>query len=170
MKAEKTIAMLIILFIVLLSSCVTDQLFNKKEPQSESENEQAEDVKEPVQEVLSEIPSNQDIDGTWINADYDNEGRSGKVVYTKTGEGTYNYEAIDKSDGSGNIFPGTVKYIERYIDSEGRLCGKSLVTLEGCMSWETLDRISADGNTLELQSGVAQINTDGARYSIYYRQ
>lgn len=72
MKAEKTIATLIILFIVLLSSCVTDQLFNKKEPQSESENEQAEDVKEPVQEVLSEIPSNQDIDGTWINADYDN--------------------------------------------------------------------------------------------------
>ncbi len=170
MKIKKTSAVLIILCMVLLSSCITDKLFDKAESESESENVEVEDVKEPVQEVLSEIPLDQDIDGTWINPDYDSDGRSGKVVYMKTGEGTYNYEAIDKSDGSGNIYPGTVKYIERYIDSEGRLCGKSLVTLEGGMSWETLDRISADGNTLEAQSGVAQINPDGARYSIYYRQ
>ncbi len=170
MKIKKTITMLIILCMVLLSSCITDKLFDKAEPESESENVEVEDVKEPVQEVLSEIPANQDIDGAWINPDYDNDGRSGKVVYTKTGEGMYNYEAVDKSDGSGNVYPGTAKYIERYIDSEGRLCGKSLVTLEGGMSWETLDRISADGNTLELQSGVTQINPDGARYSIYYRQ
>ncbi len=116
------------------------------------------------------MPANQDIDGTWINPEYDSEGRSGKVIYIKTGEGMYYYEAIDTSDSSGNKYPGTVKYIERYIDSEGRLCGKSLVTLEGGMSWEALDRISADGNTLEVQSGVAQINPDGARYSIYYRK
>jgi hypothetical protein len=169
---KKIITMLILICIILMSSCAsfTDKLFDRTESDSESDNTQVEDVKEPVQEILSEIPSNQDIDGIWINPDYDSEGRSGKVVYMKTAEGMYDYEAIDKSDGSGNIYPGTVKYIERYIDTEGRLCGKSLVTLEGGMSWETLDRINVDGNTLELQSGVAQIDPNGARYSVYYRQ
>jgi hypothetical protein len=37
------------------------------------------------------------------------------------------------------------------------------------MSWETLDRIAADGSTLEVQSGVRKINPKGPRHSIYYR-
>jgi len=57
-----------------------------------------------------------------------------------------------------------------WVDSEGRRVGKSEVTLEGGMSWETLDRISVDGTTLEVQSGVDKIDANGPRYSIYYRQ
>ena len=85
-------------------------------------------------------------------------------------DGTILYIAYDNDSGTGNKYEGTVKYKERWADSEGRICGKSDVTLSGGMTWETLDRISADGNTLEVQSGTPEIDPKGPRYSIYYRR
>ena len=108
------------------------------------------------------------IEGTWINPDYNDEGRSARVVYTLNADGTYTYLAFDRVEG-GDVYEGTVKYLKTWIDEEGRSCGQSVVTLGG-MSWDTLDRIAADGSTLEVQSGVRKINPKGPRYSIYYRQ
>ena len=68
------------------------------------------------------------------------------------------------------IYEGTVDIKEIKKDSQGRVIGKSVVTLDGAMSWETLFRISADGSTLEVQSGTESIDPKGPRYSIYYRQ
>jgi hypothetical protein len=108
------------------------------------------------------------IAGTWINPDYNDEGRSARVVYTLNADGTYTYLAFDRVEG-GQVYEGTVKYVKTWIDEQGRNCGQSVVTLGG-MSWDTLDRIAADGSTLEVQSGVRKINPKGSRYSIYYRQ
>ncbi|MBN1797835.1 MAG: hypothetical protein JW822_04635 [Spirochaetales bacterium] len=134
-------------------------------------------------EEIAGIPANQNIQvewsgdvsklpiiGTWINADYNNDGRSARVDYIAGSDGTISYAAFDKADGSGNVYKGTVKYLERWTDTEGRQCGKSIVTLDLGMSWETLDRISADGKTLEVQSGVSEIDPKGPRYSVYYRK
>ncbi len=108
--------------------------------------------------------------GTWVNKDYDNEGRSGRVDYIANSDGTIGYAAYDKSDGSGNVYKGTVTYSKRWTDDQGRQCGKCTVTLDFGMSWETLDRISKDGKTLEVQSGVKAIDPKGPRYSVYYRK
>jgi len=108
------------------------------------------------------------IAGTWVNPDYNDEGRSARVVYTLNADGTYTYLAFDRVEG-GQVYEGIVKYVKTWIDEEGRSCGQSVVTLRG-MSWDTLDRIAADGSTLEVQSGVRKINPKGSRYSIYYRQ
>ena len=108
------------------------------------------------------------IAGTWVNPDYNDEGRAARVVYTLNADGTYTYLAFDRIEG-GQVYEGIVKYQKTWIDEEGRSCGQSVVTLRG-MSWETLDRIAADGSTLEVQSGVRKINPNGPRYSIYYRQ
>jgi hypothetical protein len=107
------------------------------------------------------------IAGTWINPEYNDEGRSARLVYTLNADGSYAYLAFDKIEG-GQVYEGTVKYLKTWVDEEGRSCGHCTVTLGG-MSWETLDRISADGSTLEVQSGVRKINPKGSRYSIYYR-
>jgi hypothetical protein len=115
---------------------------------------------------VSQLP----IIGTWINPDYNNDGRSARVEYAANTDGTIGYAAFDKADGSGNVYKGTVKYLERWTDGEGRQCGRSIVTLDIGMSWETLDRISADGKTLEVQSGVKAIDPSGPRYSVYYRE
>ena len=109
-----------------------------------------------------------DIAGTWINPEYNDEGRSARVVYTLNADGTYTYLAFDRIEG-GDVYEGMVKYVKIWIDEQGRSCGQSVVTLGG-MSWDTLDRISADGSALEVQSGVRKINPSGPRYSIYYRQ
>jgi len=107
------------------------------------------------------------IAGTWVNPDYNDEGRSARVVYSLNADGTYTYLAFDRIEG-GEVYEGTVKYLKTWVDEEGRSCGQCVVTLGG-MSWETLDRIAADGSTLEVQSGVRKINPNGSRYSIYYR-
>jgi hypothetical protein len=107
------------------------------------------------------------IEGTWVNPDYNDQGRSARVVYSLNADGTYSYLAFDTIEG-GQVYEGSVKYLKTWIDEEGRSCGQCVVTLGG-MSWETLDRIAADGSTLEVQSGVGKINPDGPRYSIYYR-
>jgi hypothetical protein len=107
------------------------------------------------------------IEGTWVNPDYNDEGRSARVVYSLNADGTYTYLAFERIEG-GEAYEGTVKYLKTWIDEEGRSCGQCVVTLGG-MSWDTLDRIAADGSTLEVQSGVRKINPSSPRYSIYYR-
>ena len=109
------------------------------------------------------------IVGAWVNPEYNDEGRSARVVYSLNADGTYTSLAFDRVDGSGTVYEGTVKYLKTWIDAEGRSCGQCIVTLNKGMSWETLDRIGTDGSTLEVQSGVRKINPKGARYSIYYR-
>ncbi len=124
--------------------------------------------KKPI--PVSGDASEQKLVGTWINPKYNGEGRSAKLEYTLKPDGTIRYVAYDNDDGSGNKFEGTITYKEKWIDSQGRICGKSMVTLSDGMSWETLDRISVDGKTLEVQSGTPNIDPNGPRYSIYYRQ
>ncbi len=124
--------------------------------------------KQPI--PVSGDPSEQKLVGTWINSKYNGEGRSAKLEYTLQPDGTIRYVAYDNDDGSGKKYEGTIKYNEKWIDSQGRICGKSMVSLSDGMSWETLDRISVDGKTLEVQSGTPKIDPNGPRYSIYYRQ
>ncbi len=109
------------------------------------------------------------IVGTWINPEYNSEGRSARLVYSLNEDGTYTYLAFDTADGGGEVYEGTVSYSKIWTDEQGRSCGVCVVTLHGGMSWESLDRISVDGSTLEVQSGVRKINPEAPRYSIYYR-
>jgi len=117
----------------------------------------------------ADLASEHNIAGTWTNAEYNDEGRSARLVYSLTSAGNYTYLAFDTVDGGGNVYEGTVEYLKTWIDAQGRSCGQSIVTLNNGMSWKTLDRISVDGSALEVQSGVRKINPKGPRYSIYYR-
>ena len=113
-------------------------------------------------------PSVHRIVGAWVNPDYNDEERAARLVYSLNADGTFTYMAFDRLDG-GEVYEGTVTYISTWVDEAGRSCGECTVTLDNGMSWRTLDRISVDGNTLEVQSGVRTINPQGPRYSIYYR-
>lgn len=92
------------------------------------------------------------------------------MVYTQKADGTIVYISYDNSDGSGNTYEGTVDVKEMKEGSQGRTVARSVVALAESMSWDTLFRISADGSTLEVQSGTENIDPKGPRYSIYYRQ
>ena len=173
MKRNKIGMFILFLFILVLTgSCssmiksVTDMM--AAGPEEEETSTEMQDTEETVE--TSDIPENKDIAGEWINTDYDTDGRSAKLVYIRNTDKTYTYTAYDKSDGSGNVYTGTVIYLKRWYDDKGNLLGKSKVDLEGGMSWETLERISKDGKSLEVQSGVTEINPSGPRYSIYYRK
>lgn len=124
--------------------------------------------KKPI--PVSGDSSEQKLVGTWMNLKYNGEGRSAKLEYSLKPDGAISYVAYDNDDGSGKKYEGTITYKEKWIDSQGRICGKSMVTLSDGMSWETLDRISVDGKTLEVQSGTPKIDPNGPRYSIYYRK
>jgi hypothetical protein len=136
--------------------------------------EETEKAAEPAAEEAAAEPmsgsTGEGLIGTWINTAYDNEGRSGMVVYGEKSDGTIVYTAYDKSNGSGNSYEGTVSIESASTDAQGRTLIRSNVTLAGGMSWKTLARISADGSTLEVQSGVEKIDPNGPRYSIYYRK
>ncbi len=110
------------------------------------------------------------IIGTWINKDYNGQGRSGRVVYSKDPKGKIRYVATDMADGSGAKYPGSVVFHKQWTDDKGVRHGQSTVTLDQGFAWKTLSRISADGKTLEVQSGVKKINPKGARYSIYHKE
>jgi hypothetical protein len=123
----------------------------------------------PAQTAPANIdPSVHRVVGAWENPAYNNEGRSARVVFSLNADGTFTYLAFDRLDG-GEVYEGVVTYTRTWIDEQGRSCGESTVALNNGMSWNTLDRISVDGNTLEVQSGVRKINPQGPRYSIYYR-
>ena len=157
----------------LLGSCsslmesIIGGMDTEGEEKSSEKTSEAE-VKKPVS--VSGDASDQKIVGTWVNPEYGGKGRSAKLEYTLNSDGTLLYVAYDNEDGSGNKYEGTIRYIEQWIDAQGRLNGKSKVTLSEGMSWETLDRISTDGSTLEVQPGIAKIDPKGPQYSIYYRQ
>jgi hypothetical protein len=168
----------LILALLALSSC--HSLFNaalgsmvgheKEKATAEAESETPEKPASSAQSAPKNIdPSVHRIVGAWENAAYNNEGRSARVVFSLNADGSFTYLAFDRLDGSGEVYEGVVAYIKTWIDDEGRSCGESTVTLNNGMSWNTLDRISVDGNTLEVQSGVRKINPNGPRYSIYYR-
>jgi hypothetical protein len=129
-----------------------------------SESAQAENG-EPSSAPQADSPH--EIAGTWVNPEYNDEGRSARVVYSPNDDGTYTYLAFDRVEG-GEVYEGTVEYQKIWVDEQGRSCGQCVVTLGG-MSWDTLDRIAADGSTLEVQSGVRRIDPEGPRYSIYFR-
>jgi hypothetical protein len=143
------------------------------EPEQEASTETVENAEEAQESPSTEMASGtagEGLAGTWINEDYNGEGRSAKVVYSQTADGSIVYSSYDNSDGSGNVYEGSVDIQEAEEDSEGRTFVKSVVTLDGAMSWETLFRISTDGSVLEVQSGTETIDPGGPRYSIYYRQ
>ncbi len=107
--------------------------------------------------------------GTWTNKGYNGQGRSGRVVYAKASDGKLRYVATDMADGSGKMYSGTVVFHKQWTDPNGRRHAISTVTLDEGFAWKTLSRISQDGKTLEVQSGVAEIDPKGPRYSIYYK-
>ena len=151
---------------------VMDAFLSKPE-EEETTTETVESTEQAEETQTAEITAGSEgegLIGTWINEDYNGDGRSAKVVYTQKADNTIIYSSYDNSDGTGNVYEGTVDIKEMKKDAEGRVLGKSVVTLDGAMSWDTLFRISADGSTLEVQSGTESIDAKGPRYSIYYRQ
>jgi hypothetical protein len=152
----------------MMESVVKKQTAPEDEQAATEENEMA--AAQPADAEQSGTTGSLEVEGSWVNTDYDGQGRSARVVYEKKADGSFRYMAYDNSDGSGNVYTGSVRYKETWTDAQGNRMGRSIVDLEGGMSWETLDRISADGSTLEVQSGVDEINPEGPRYSIYYRQ
>ena len=158
------------LVFVLIGGCssVIDNVIGgafKESQDTEESKSETEEKKAPVF-----VDGDQAIIGIWINKDSNGDKRSAKLIYTANSDGTMSYVVYDNTDGSGKKYEGTATYKEQWTDSQGRLCSKSIVKLLGGMSWEALDRISADGKTLEVQSGVTEINPEGPRYSIYYRE
>jgi uncharacterized protein YceK len=183
MKTRALLPMVAVLFaaVLLFSGCSSlmdmvtgesseNETTEEKASERQKTEEAAETAEKAVEKSKSGTPGNTEIVGTWINPDYDGKGRSGMLVYEKLGVGSYAYKAYDNSDGSGNVYEGTVVYQETWTDGEGRRMGRSSVSLNNGMSWVTLECISADGSTLEVQPGVDEINPNGARYSIYYRK
>ena len=152
----------------LIESAVEDAVAQETEEAITGSDSTADSGKTGGSAAAEAVGEAHPIAGTWINPDYNDEGRSARVVYTLNADGTYTYLAFDRVEG-GQVYEGTVEYVKTWIDEQGRNCGQSVVTLGG-MSWDTLDRIAADGSTLEVQSGVRKINPKGSRYSIYYRQ
>ena len=138
-----------------------EQLIESSEVET-NEQEKTGTVKEDIEK--------QYFIGTWINADYDGQGRSGMVVYIQEDNGSITYSAYDNSDSSGNVYKGSVQILSEWTDDEGRIYTQSKVTLEDGMAWDTLSRISADGKTLEVQPEATEIDIDDSRYSIYYLQ
>ncbi|MEA2016647.1 MAG: hypothetical protein U9O59_08135 [Actinomycetota bacterium] len=134
-------------------------------------DESEEEIKEQEQtDTANEDIERQYFIGTWINTDYDGQGRSGMVLYIQEDDGSITYSAYDNSDGSGNIYKGSVKILSERTDDEGRIYTQSKVTLEDGMAWDTLTRISADGQTPEVQPEATEIDPNNSRYSIYYLQ
>ena len=183
MKTRTSLTMVVMMFVAVLllfgCSSLMDMVTgepseNDKTEEKASERQKTEEAtktaEKTVEKSKSGSPGNAEVLGTWINPDYDGKGRSGMVVYEKPGDGTYAYKAYDNSDGSGNMYEGTIVYQQIWVDGDGRRMGRSSVSLNNGMSWVTLERISADGSTLEVQPGVDEINPNGARYSIYYRK
>ena len=161
---------------LLIGGCsgesVMDAFLSKpEEEETTTETVESAEQAEETQTVEATAGSEgEGLIGTWINEDYNGDGRSAKVVYTQKADNTIVYSSYDNSDGTGNVYEGTVDIKEMNKDAEGRVLGKSVVTLDGAMSWDTLFRISVDGSTLEVQSGTESIDPKGPRYSIYYRQ
>ena len=170
------LAMICLLFAAfLIGGCSGESVMNTfiGEPENETSSEQvesAEESEETKPAAMATGAAGEGLVGTWINEEYNGENRSAKVVYTQKTDGTIVYISYDNSDGSGNAYEGTVDVKEIKLDSQGRSVATSVVTLAGSMSWDTLFRISADGSTLEVQSGTENIDPKGPRYSIYYRQ
>lgn len=163
-------SVIIFLVFILMGGCssIVDNVIGGAFKESKDTEESQSETEEKKVSVPAD--SDQAVIGTWINKDYNSDKRSAKLVYTANSDGTFSYVVYDNTDGSGNKYEGTVTYKEQWTDSQGRLYSKSIVKLLGGMSWEALDRISADGKTLEVQSGVTEINPKGPRYSIYYRE
>jgi hypothetical protein len=158
-----------------LSSCSSlfhtamDSMVEREEDRALAKADAGESAGSPPQTAPRNVDrSMHKIAGAWVNPDYNSEGRAARVVYSPNEDGTYTYVAFDRLDG-GEVYEGTATYLRTWIDEAGRSCGESTVTLNNGMSWRMLDRISADGNTLEVQSGVEKIDPKGLRYSIYYR-
>ena len=168
-----------VLAAALLSSCYSifdaavdsmiDRETDKAAAEARAEAEAKAEGDSPQAPPRNIDPSVHRIVGAWENPEYNAEGRSARVVFSLNADGTFTYLAFGRLDGSGEVYEGTVVYTRTWIDDQGRSCGESTVTLNNGMSWNTLDRISVDGNTLEVQSGVRTINPKGPRYSIYYR-
>jgi len=131
---------------------------------------EAETKEQDQTDTVDEDIEKQYFIGTWINSDYDGQGRSGMVVYIQEDGESITYSAYDNSDGSGNIYKGSIQILSEWIDDEGRMYTQSKVTLEDKMAWDTLGRVSADGQTLEVQPEATEIDSNNSRYSIYYLQ
>ncbi len=128
---------------------------------------------EETKEQTDTVKANSEMQyfiGAWINTEYDGQGRSGMVVYRQETDGTITYSAYDNSDGSGNEYKGSVRFLSEWTDDEGRIYTQSNVTLEDGMAWDTLSRISVDGKTLEVQQEATEIDINDSVYSIYYLQ
>ena len=134
------------------------------------ESSEAETKEQEQTDTVDEDIEKQYFIGTWINSDYDGQGRSGMVVYIQEDGESITYSAYDNSDGSGNIYKGSIQILSEWIDDEGRMYTQSKVTLEDEMAWDTLGRVSADGQTLEVQPEATEIDPNNSRYSIYYLQ
>jgi len=151
---------------------VTDELEEEALDESEQLGESSkEETKE--QEQTGTVKKDSEVQyfiGTWINTDYDGQGRSGMVVYEQETDETISYSAYDNSDGSGNVYKGSVQFLSKWTDDEGRVYAQCNVTLEDGMAWDTLSRVSADGKTLEVQPDATEIDINDSRYSIYYLQ
>jgi len=150
---------------------ITDKVEEALGEQEQPDEISKEETKEQNQAITIEEDSElQYLIGTWINTDYDNQDRSGKVVYMLEADGTITYSAYDESDGSGNVYRGSVQFLSKWNDDEGRSYAQSKVTLEDGMSWDMLSRVSADGKILEVQPDATEIDINDSRYSIYYLQ
>ena len=151
---------------------VTDESEEEVTDEAEQliESSEAETKEQEQTDTVDEDIEKQYFIGTWINSDYDGQGRSGMVVYIQEDGESITYSAYDNSDGSGNIYKGSVQIISEWTDDEGRIYIQSKVTLEDEMAWDTLGRVSADGQTLEVQPEATEIDSNNSRYSIYYLQ
>ena len=113
-----------------------------EEVNDESEEEVIDEAEQLVESSEAETKEPEQIDttyediekqyfiGTWINTDYDGQGRSGMVVYIQEDDKSITYSAYDNSDGSGNVYKGSVQILSERTDGEGRIYIQSKVTLE----------------------------------------
>ena len=151
---------------------VTDEPEEEVADKAEQTDENSEEESKE-QEQTDAVKKDSEIQyfiGTWINIEYDGQDRSAMVVYMQEADETISYSAYDNSDGSGNVYKGSIQFLSNWTDDEERVYAQCKVTLEEGMAWDTLSRVSADGKTLEVQPDATEIDINDSRYSIYYLQ
>ena len=84
-----------------------------------------------------------DLKGVWENAQY-KEG-VWKLVFQADGS----YEALTKEGTSKNTIKGKCKIVERWTDSEGCLCFKTILMVDKGEKSYCLMKISSSGKMLE---------------------
>lgn len=115
------------------------------------------------------VKENEELFGTWINTDYDDNWRCGKIVLTSNK--IYDEYAWSYGELPGQKCEFTIN--DKWADSDGNTFYKLTLTTSGRTIF-MISKINENGNIYEdVWSTIkmpTEIDTENVNYRIYYRQ